>query len=84
MTEPTGIMDKLLGRDGKPSFDALVTRMRGQQKRIIQAEGDEAKAKNALDAAHDALEQEKAAYQAMVREFYAAAREEGIKPEDKA
>lgn len=81
MSDLSGIMDKLLGRDGKTSFDALVTRMRNQQKRIIQAEGDEAKAQNALDAAHDALEQEKAAYQAMVREFYAAAREEGIKPE---
>lgn len=66
----------------KTSFDGIASKMRAQQKRIIQAEGDEHKAKIALDAAHDALTQEREALQAMAREFYNLAREEGFKAEE--
>ena len=73
-----------LGRkpDASPSFDVIRDRMRAQRKRIIHAEGEEAKASNALDAAKEALEQEREALRAMEREFFSLAKDEGIKPEE--
>lgn len=69
------------GQSPAASFDAIRDRMRAQRKRIIHAEGEEAKADNALKAAKDALEQEREALRAMEREFFSLAREEGIRPE---
>lgn len=76
------VLGKLMGKaDAKRSYDVLVDRMNAQKKRIIHAEGEEHKAKNALDAASDALEQEREALKALKREFYSLAREDGIEPE---
>lgn len=69
------------GQNATASFDAIRDRMRAQRKRIIHAEGEEAKADNALKAAKDALEQEREALRALEREFFSLAKDEGIRPE---
>ncbi len=71
----------MLSRGQTASFDGIATRMRAQRKRIIHAEGEEAKAENALKSAQDALEQEREALRALEREFYSLAKDEGIRPE---
>lgn len=76
-----GVMAKLgiVPKAEKVCFNTVAAKRRAQEKRIAVAEAAEHKAKMALDAAQEALAQEREAEKAIVREFAALMREDGIR-----
>lgn len=64
------------------SFDALAAKIREQRSSIVQAEGNEHKAKLDHEEAQRKLEEEREIQRKLAREFFAIANDEGIKPEE--